>query len=55
MENVVQYFGVIQRIFFIFFVPAMTKTQVVARKRQYRQYDENVLSSVIAAIKRKEI
>lgn len=34
----------------------MTKIQVVtARKRQYRQYDENVINNVIAAIKKKEI
>lgn len=34
----------------------MTKIpNVPARKRQYRKYDENVLSSVISAIKRKEI
>ncbi len=34
----------------------MTKIpNVPARKRQYRQYDDQVLSSVIAAIKRKEI
>lgn len=34
--------------------PAMTKIKV-ARKRQYRQYNDSVLNSVVAAIRNKEI